>query len=308
MRKLLFALLLSVGIEASKLTETFPAYGYVLSEFDIDRGYIYDAAFERYAVRHEKQMRRFYRKSLKRGEELTRVVRGALLDDGLSDLFLYISMVESGMRTDAVSSKKAVGLWQFMPKTALHYKLDVTGGFDERCDPFCATDAALKHLEHLHERFGRWYLAVMAYNCGEGRLKKAIEKAQSDDLAILIDDDAKFLPRETRDYIRKILLLALIGESETVFEISRTPHRQNGAESENDTAILTHLLSHRVKMGETLERVALEYGSSVSMIKRVNALASENLSLGQMLLVPVSKERFEASLANIDKKRSSSGD
>ncbi len=308
MRKLLLALLLLGGLEASPLTDKFPAYAYVLSEFDIDNGYIYDAGFEQYAVRHEKQMRRFYKKALKRGEELTRVVRGALLDDGLSDLFLYVSMVESGMKTDAVSYKKAVGLWQFMPKTALHYKLDVSGSIDERCDPFCATEAAMKHLEHLHEKFGRWYLAVMAYNCGEGRLQKAINRAQSDDLAILVDDDAKFLPKETRDYIRKIVLLALIGESETVFDTPSASETKDAFNKESDTTALSHLLLHRVKMGETLVQIASEYGSSAAMIRRVNRLDSENLLLGQVLLVPVSRERFDASLADVAGKRSSSRD
>ena len=308
MRKLLLSLLLLTGLNASPLTETFPDYAYVFSEFDVDSTYAYDADFEHYVTVHEKQMRRFYKKALKRGEELTRVVRGALLDDGLSDLFLYISMIESGMRTDAVSSQKAVGLWQFMPKTAAHYKLDVSGSVDERCDPFCATDAAMKYLEHLHKKFGKWYLAVMAYNCGEGRLQKAIARAQSDDLEILIDDDAKFLPKETRDYIRKILLLALIGESETVFDVPPDPEISSSSPKEIRHTVLTHLLSHRVKMGETLESLASKYGSSVVMIKRVNRLHSENLLLGQTLLVPVTRERFNASLANIDKKRSSSGD
>jgi len=308
MQKTFWVLFLLVGLHASPLTRTFPAYAYVFSEFDIDSGYAYDAEFEKYVAVHEKQMRRFYKKSLKRGEELTRVVRGALLDDGLSDLFLYVSMIESGMRTDAVSSQKAVGLWQFMPKTAAYYKLDVSSSVDERCDPFCATEAAIKHLEHLHEKFGKWYLAVMAYNCGEGRLQKAIARAQSDDLAILIDDDAKFLPKETRNYIRKILLLALIGESETVFEAPDDLKAVSPPPKMKDAAALTHLLSHRVKMGETLESVASEYGSSAAMIKRVNGLHSENLLLGQMLLIPVSRERFDTSLANMDRKRSSSGD
>jgi len=301
-------LLLLAGVYASPLTKSFPAYAYVFSEFDIDSGYAYEADFEQYVAAHEKQMRRFYRKSLKQGEELIRVVRGALLDDGLSDLFLYVSMIESGMRTDAVSSQKAVGLWQFMPKTAAYYKLDIHGSVDERCDPFCATEAAVKHLEYLHEKFGKWYLAVMAYNCGEGRLQKAIARAQSDDLAILIDDDARFLPKETRNYIRKILLLALIGESETVFEVPDDLKVVSPSQKMKDAAALTHLLSHRVKIGETLESVALEYGSSAAMIKRVNRLPSENLLLGQMLLIPVSRERFDTSLENMGEKRSSSGD
>ncbi len=53
----------------------------------------------------------------------------------------------------------------------------------------------------------------MAYNCGEGRLEKAIKKAGSDELSILVDDRDKYLPLETREYIKKILLVAMIGES-----------------------------------------------------------------------------------------------
>jgi len=301
MRKFLLALLMSVGLQASPLTDRFPAYAYVLSEFDIDTGYVYDSGFERYATAHEKKMRLFYSRAQKRGEELTRVVRGALLDDGISDLFLYISMVESGMRTDAVSSKKAVGLWQFMPKTAAHYKLDVDGSVDERCDPFCATEAAVKHLEHLHKKFGKWYLAVMAYNCGEGRLGKALERAQSDDLAILIDDDARFLPKETRNYIRKILLLALIGESETIVEANA--EEKSPYTDKNDTNPGTssaHLLSHYVKLGETVGSIASVYKSSTAEIMRLNGMDTENLFVGQMLLIPVSENQFERSLREDD--------
>ena len=56
----------------------------------------------------------------------------------------------------------------------------------------------------------------MAYNCGEGRIADAIQKAGSDDLSILIDDGAKYLPRETREYIKRFLLVAMIGENESI--------------------------------------------------------------------------------------------
>jgi membrane-bound lytic murein transglycosylase D len=149
---------------------------------------------------------------MKRGDALLPLIRGNLMDDGLSDLFIYISMVESGFSPAIVSSKKAVGLWQFMPATAKHYKLSVCNSFDERCDPVSSTNAAIVYLRKLYKQFGKWYLAVMAYNCGEGRLEKAIKKANTDVLHVLLDSDAKYLPLETREYIKKILLVAMIGE------------------------------------------------------------------------------------------------
>ena len=57
---------------------------------------------------------------------------------------------------------------------------------------------------------GKWYLAAIAYNCGDGRLKRAIQEAGSDSLRVLLDPDAKFIPLESRMYIRKILSVSLL--------------------------------------------------------------------------------------------------
>ena len=216
MRYLLLSVVLSLLLSASVVTEKYPSYNYVLSEFDIDTSYAYDERFTTYVKRHAPQMQRFYRHVVTREKWLVTMVRGALLEEDMSDLFLYLSMVESGLRTEAVSSKKAVGLWQFMPKTARSYNLQVCNSVDERCDPVTATRAAIRHLRSLHKKFGKWYLAVLAYNCGEGRLSRAIGYAGTDTLTVLLDDDAKYLPKETRTYLKKILLVAMIGESEVI--------------------------------------------------------------------------------------------
>ncbi len=207
-------ILLPVYAFSASLADKYPSYAYVFSEFGVDESYIYDRSFETFVLRHEKKIKRFYKRSMKKGERLLPLMQDHLMIDGLSDLFIYVSMIESGFSPAIVSSKKAVGLWQFMPATAKHYNLSVCNTLDERCDPVSSTNAAITYLRKLNDQFGKWYLAVMAYNCGEGRLGKAIRKAGSKELSILIDDDAKYLPKETRDYIRKILLAAMIGESE----------------------------------------------------------------------------------------------
>ncbi len=195
------------------ITDKYPSYAYVFAEFDIDESYIYDSDFERFILHNEKKIEVFYKHSLARGKNLLPMMKGYLMDDGLSDLFIYLSMVESGFSPAIVSPKKAVGLWQFMPATAKHYNLSVCNSFDERCDPVSSTNAAINYLSKLHRQFGKWYLAAIAYNCGEGRLEKAIKKAGSDELSILVDDRDKYLPLETREYIKKILLVAMIGEN-----------------------------------------------------------------------------------------------
>lgn len=196
--------------------DKYRVYAYVFSEFDVDEAYIYDSEFETFVKSHEKSMRTFYRNSLKRGEIFLPMVTERLMDEEISDLFIYLSMVESGFSPFIVSPKKAVGLWQFMPGTAKRYNLDIDHRFDERCDPCSSTHAAIAYLKKLYKQFGKWYLAALAYNCGEGRLEKAIKKCGSNELAVLIDNDRKLLPKETREYIKKILLLAMIGESKAL--------------------------------------------------------------------------------------------
>ena len=212
---LIYILSVSSG-HAISLEEKYPSYRYVFSEFDVDESYLYDDTFASFVAQHEKNLKSFYRRSLDRGQEILPTMKGLLVEDGVSDLFIYLSMVESGFSSNAVSPKKAVGLWQFMPATAKQYNLTICGIYDERCDTVSATSAAINYLNKLHKQFGKWYLAALAYNCGEGCVEKAITRAGTDDLSILTDGHLKYLPRETRDYIKKILLVAMIGENATL--------------------------------------------------------------------------------------------
>jgi membrane-bound lytic murein transglycosylase D len=209
-------LLMTVGMfsysHAYSIEQKYPNYRYVFNEFDIDESYIYDEAFITFVKKHKKGLRAFYKRSLKRGKSILPMMKNRLLEDGVSDLFIYLSMVESGFITDAVSPKKAVGLWQFMPATAKHYDLSVDYLYDERRNAVRATQAAIKYLNKLHKQFGKWYLAAMAYNCGEGCVSRAIKRAKTDNLSILTNNHLKYLPKETREYMKKILLVAMIGE------------------------------------------------------------------------------------------------
>ncbi len=339
------------------LAEKYPVYSYVFAEFDVDESYIYDSDFESFVLKHEAQIKRFYEHSLQRGEELLPMVQGYLMDDGISDLFIYLSMVESGLSPEVVSPKKAAGLWQFMPATAKNYKLDVYNSFDERFDPVSSTFAAINYLTRLHLQFGKWYLAAIAYNCGEGRLQKAIAEAGSDELAILLSEREKYLPAETRAYIKKILLIAMIGESASMdvgpavskvgnrlfqVEVARGEKlRDIAALIEMEPAELMrmnrqfksgmvpkqkgrykiiipeekmmlfylryefpemkklrkpYLLSHYVKLGETMETIAKVYHTTAEEIREANHLQDDFLALDTLLVIPVEREMFDKAL------------
>lgn len=114
----------------------------------------------------------------------------------------YLAVIESGLRPTVKSRVGAVGLWQFMSSTAKYYDLRIGNTFDERKEVTRSTEAALRYLNDLYERFGDWTLALAAYNCGPGNVNKAIRKAGG---AKNYWEIRNYLPRETRRYLPKFI-------------------------------------------------------------------------------------------------------
>lgn len=122
----------------------------------------------------------------------------ALEKHQMPDDIKYLAIVESGLNPRARSRVGAMGLWQFMPATGREYKLFVNNYVDDRMDPELATEAALKYLKALHRMFGDWEMALAAYNCGPGNVRKAIRRSGGKRTFWGIYN---YLPRETRSYI-----------------------------------------------------------------------------------------------------------
>lgn len=114
---------------------------------------------------------------------------------------------ESTFNPAARSPVGAVGLYQFMPATAREYGLSLSP-VDERLDAMKNARAAARYLKYLHGRFGNWPLALAAYNCGQGRVSKALAAAGG----TTFDDIHDRLPAETRMYVPKIAALLHIRE------------------------------------------------------------------------------------------------
>jgi membrane-bound lytic murein transglycosylase D len=139
-------------------------------------------------------------------------ILGAILEEhGLPRDLIFLAMAESGFNTSAKSWASAVGPWQFMPYTGKVYGLEQDWYKDERRDPIKATVAAARYLTKLYDDFGSWEVAAAAYNAGEGKLSKAITKYKTEDFWNL--SKGRYLKAETKNYVPKIMALAIIGKN-----------------------------------------------------------------------------------------------
>lgn len=109
----------------------------------------------------------------------------------------YLAVVESALNPRAGSWVGAKGLWQFMPATGQQMGLRQNQYVNNFYDPVANTDAAARYLRDLYKEFGDWNLAISAYNCGSGNVRKAIRKAGSKSYWKV----RPYLPAETRAYV-----------------------------------------------------------------------------------------------------------
>jgi membrane-bound lytic murein transglycosylase D len=121
---------------------------------------------------------------------------------GLPTELALLPFVESAYNPNALSRSQASGLWQFIPSTGQHYKLEQDWWRDQRRDPVASTQAALDYLSYLYDFQGDWYLALASYNWGEGAVKRAMDKAA--DSGKPTGYTALDMPDETRNYVPKL--------------------------------------------------------------------------------------------------------
>ncbi len=198
---------------------------------------------------------------LLRREIYEEMILTKLRDRGMPEELLYIPMVESGLSPLAVSRVSAVGLWQFMGPTAEQYGLRVDPWVDERRDPVAATDAALDYLAWLHHRFGgSWTLAAAAYNAGPGRVERVLNRHAEGWLGDeeLYWEILEHLPRETREYVPKVIAMTRLANSADAAGFDGTsvePYRYDNV---------------FVPGGTSFEQVARELGVEASTLRALN--------------------------------------
>ncbi|MRJ02979.1 MAG: LysM peptidoglycan-binding domain-containing protein [Epsilonproteobacteria bacterium] len=333
---------------------------YISDSLDIPRSFLRSKRFAKIYLRY-KRLKNAPLIGVKRIESYFIPELEKILDArGVPEVFLFMAMAESNFTPKARSHKAAVGIWQFLPFTARKYGLRVDRYVDERKDPIKATNAAVKYLRFLHDMFGKWYLAALAYNAGEGTVLKAIEKAGTDDVNVLLDPKKRYLPKESRLYLYKIIALARLSydfdskmSQELGYILARgedyhiMPVKVAGGESLDRVARLLkmkkrylqalnphlirgytppgqksyhiyiphfkyaqfkkayrpapprkrwrgspHLLTYKVRPGDTLYSISKSFGVSLATLKRVNGISGTYLRAGQLLKIPMRKRVY----------------
>ena len=122
----------------------------------------------------------YYRNILKKSSLNAQVVRTEIDNENLPEAIFFIPMIETSFVNHVRGKNSPAGLWQIMPATGKHLKLRNDEFIDERLDLIKSTDAASSYLKRYYNKFDKWYLSILAYNCGEGRVIEGLTRASLD--------------------------------------------------------------------------------------------------------------------------------
>ena len=164
--------------------------------------------------------RPFFEKYLARSEFFIPYIVPILKQNGVPEDLVYLAMIESGFNNLARSRARAVGPWQFISATGKRYGLSVNWWVDERRDIGKSTAAAVGYLKDLYTMFQSWELAAAAYNAGEAKIARAVQRFGTKDFWVI--SQHRFLRPETRDYVPKIMAAAIISKNRALFGFEET--------------------------------------------------------------------------------------
>ena len=212
---------------------------------------------EFYLNTFQNKQRKNFKRWLSRSGKYLPAIHLELEKAGLPKDLVYLAMIESGFNPSAYSHAHAAGLWQFIKGTGRHYGLRIDSWVDERRDPAKATVAAIAYLDTLHKEFGDWYLAVAAYNAGEGKIGRAIKRYKTRDFWQLAQH--KYLRLETKRYVPKLIAAIMI---------AKEPAKYGFTDIDYQSPVVYDLVTVPPRMD--IAAVAVAANTSVKTIRKLN--------------------------------------
>ncbi len=212
----------------------------------------------------------------------------ALKAEGLPAELSWLPLIESGFRVRALSSARALGMWQFIPSTGYKFGLQRNAWIDERMDPEKSTRAAIAYLKELHGLFGDWTTALAAYNCGEGRVLRTISTQKVQYLDDFWDLYMR-LPRETAAYVPRFLAVLHIinNPGKYGFELPAV------AEPEGCERVTINRQLH-------LKTIASNIGHSLDALQMLNPELRDNVTPAELYALKVPVGTVEVLLAKLN--------
>lgn len=195
---------------------------------------------------------------------------------GLPAELALIPVIESEFNPNDRSNKGALGLWQIMPQTAHELGVKDHSGYDGRRNVVASTDAALAYFKDLGINFNNnWYLAIAAYNCGQGKVESVERRTGNHSFWGMP------LPRDTRYYVPRLLAVAEIVKNPKKYGVELPPVNNQPYFSEIKVSKPVNLTTIAKKSGiniDTLHKLNPDYKHGVKPKKGTYSL-----------LVPTSK-------------------
>lgn len=211
---------------------------------------------------------------------------------GMPSEIALLPMIESAFNPGAYSISRASGIWQFIPSTGKKFGMQQNWWYDGRRDIISATNGALDYLQNLHDMFGDWELALAAYNCGEGGVKRA--QARNRKRGLPVNYTSLKLPRETSNYVPKLLAVKNIIANPATFGLVL-----QDIPDEPYFAAVTTAKHIDVKLAAQLADISIEEFAALNPAHNRPVILQETTDV---ILLPVDKmETFRANLEGYNK-------
>lgn len=203
---------------------------------------------------------------LENGEIYRLYIRRELKKRNMPKELEYLPVVESEYKTKAVSKSGASGLWQFM-ENSIEGLLKKDEWVDERFDPFLETEAALKKLSDNYKMFNDWALALAAYNCGAGALKRILKNVdEKENQNFWYISEHGLLRDQSIEYVPKLIAISDIVENTSYFK-TNMPDTKEKESYFNENHYFDYYIT---ESSMTFDRISEMTGIDSSIIEELN--------------------------------------